>query len=210
MLRRIGTYARRNHLALLCLFLITAGGTAWALERNSVRSKHIVNGQVKSIDVANNGLTAVDIKENSWESDAGLLMARVDFAFECGGACGTEYGSPLGFSTSGPTNVSRQMTSPPRSIVLRDLQVRLDAPPGDPDHSVSVTIWVNNNPSELACALTDQQLSCDDVAGIAPVPPNSPIVVAIDRLDTDGAANIPAGGVMVTMRAVNPAAQATP
>lgn len=49
---RIGAYLRQHHLALLCLFLILGGGTAWAVERNSVRSGHIVNGQVKTPDLA--------------------------------------------------------------------------------------------------------------------------------------------------------------
>ena len=52
MWRRVGDYVRRNHLGLLCLFLILGGGTAWALANNSVKSKHIVNGQVKDVDLA--------------------------------------------------------------------------------------------------------------------------------------------------------------
>ncbi len=51
MASRIGNYVRQHHLALLCLFLIVGGGTAWALERNSVRSKHIKNGQVSQADL---------------------------------------------------------------------------------------------------------------------------------------------------------------
>ena len=65
MAGRIGNYVRQHHLALLCLFLIVGGGTAWALDRNSVRSRHIVNGQVKSSDAKNNGLTGTDIRESS-------------------------------------------------------------------------------------------------------------------------------------------------
>jgi hypothetical protein len=49
---RLRAYVRQHHLALLCLFLIVGGGTAWALERNSVRSEHIVNNEVKSADIA--------------------------------------------------------------------------------------------------------------------------------------------------------------
>ena len=52
MVSRVGAYFKRHHLALLCLFLVVAGGTAYALERNSVKSKHIVNGQVKAPDLA--------------------------------------------------------------------------------------------------------------------------------------------------------------
>jgi hypothetical protein len=50
LLAGIWTYVRHHHLAFLALF-IALGGTAWALEANSVKSKHIVNGQVKSRDI---------------------------------------------------------------------------------------------------------------------------------------------------------------
>lgn len=43
------TYA--NVTATFAMFLALTGGIAWALEVNSVRSKHIVNGQVKSVDL---------------------------------------------------------------------------------------------------------------------------------------------------------------
>ncbi len=56
---RIAAYIRQHHLALLCLFLIIGGGTAWALERNSVRSRHIVNGQVRGVDVKESSLRGV-------------------------------------------------------------------------------------------------------------------------------------------------------
>ena len=43
------TYA--NVMATLAVFLAFAGGVAWALQRNSIRSRHIVNGQVKDRDL---------------------------------------------------------------------------------------------------------------------------------------------------------------
>jgi hypothetical protein len=49
---RVGDYVKQHHLALLCLFFVVGGGTAWALELNSVRSEHIVNRQVKSNDLS--------------------------------------------------------------------------------------------------------------------------------------------------------------
>jgi hypothetical protein len=51
MATRVRDYVKQHHLALLCLFLVVGGGTAWALELNSVRSEHIVNQQVKSNDL---------------------------------------------------------------------------------------------------------------------------------------------------------------
>lgn len=51
---RLAEYIRRHHLSLLCLALILGGGTAYAagLASNSVKSRHIANGQVKPADLA--------------------------------------------------------------------------------------------------------------------------------------------------------------
>jgi hypothetical protein len=45
-------HIRANFIAYLALFLALSMGTAWALEKNSVKSKHIVNEQVKGKDLA--------------------------------------------------------------------------------------------------------------------------------------------------------------
>ncbi len=47
LLKGIATYVRQHHLALLALF-IALGGTAWALQANSVKSRHIARGAVKA------------------------------------------------------------------------------------------------------------------------------------------------------------------
>src|SRR5687767_12882971 len=49
--RRLRTHLRSNLVGYVALFCALNLGTAWALERNTVRSKHIVNGQVKAVDV---------------------------------------------------------------------------------------------------------------------------------------------------------------
>jgi hypothetical protein len=67
VLARIAAYVRQHHLALFALF-IALGGTAWALEANSVESKHIVNDTVKSRDVRDDNLTGKDFKAGSWQS----------------------------------------------------------------------------------------------------------------------------------------------
>jgi hypothetical protein len=51
LLAGISRYVRQHHIGLLALF-IALGGTAWAIENNSVKSKHIANGQVKEEDLA--------------------------------------------------------------------------------------------------------------------------------------------------------------
>jgi hypothetical protein len=54
MTARIRTYLRRHHIALLALFL-AIGGTSYAavkLPTNSVATKQIKNGQVKTADLS--------------------------------------------------------------------------------------------------------------------------------------------------------------
>jgi hypothetical protein len=64
MARRIGGYVRDQHLALVCLFLVVGGGTALAasLPRDSVGSKQIKDGQVKTADLADGAVSAGKIK----------------------------------------------------------------------------------------------------------------------------------------------------
>ncbi len=50
MAKRVGKHLRGNVVAYVALFFALGMGTAWALERNSVRSKHIVDGQVQVRD----------------------------------------------------------------------------------------------------------------------------------------------------------------
>ena len=57
------TYA--NVMSTIAVFLALTGGLAWALDRNSVKSKHIVNGTIRSIDVAGDALTGGAIDESS-------------------------------------------------------------------------------------------------------------------------------------------------
>ena len=56
-IRRRLTYA--NVMATIAVFLALGLGTAWALEKNSVESQHIVNGQVKGVDVDESTLKGV-------------------------------------------------------------------------------------------------------------------------------------------------------
>ncbi len=67
---RIVQHLRNNVVGYVALFFAMGVGTAWALGANSVKSKHIVNDQVKSADVRDDvlpggGLTGDDIKEST-------------------------------------------------------------------------------------------------------------------------------------------------
>lgn len=78
MLRRLGTHVRNQWMGALALFLVLTGGTAYALDgTNTVFSDDIVNGEVKTADlaanavnstkVANNSLTLADINKPPWQ-----------------------------------------------------------------------------------------------------------------------------------------------
>lgn len=47
---KVARHIRSNVVAYIALF-IAFGGTAWAIENRSVKSRHIKNGQVKAVDV---------------------------------------------------------------------------------------------------------------------------------------------------------------
>ena len=49
-----------NVVSGVALF-VALGGVAYALEDNSVASRHIINGQVRSVDIQNDGVTSADV-----------------------------------------------------------------------------------------------------------------------------------------------------
>ena len=65
MKSRVGAHLRANVVGYIALFFALGLGTAWALDANSVRSKHIVNGQVKGADVAETTLAPVPEAKNA-------------------------------------------------------------------------------------------------------------------------------------------------
>jgi hypothetical protein len=73
------TYA--NVVSSLCLFLVIGGGTAYAvtqIDRNSIKSRHIVNGQVRAKDLAPDQV----VTQIAWRVDA---PATYETLFERGG-----------------------------------------------------------------------------------------------------------------------------
>lgn len=58
---RIGKLIRANLLGLIAIY-IALGGVALALQANSVRSNHIVDGQVKTPDLATDAVTSAKIR----------------------------------------------------------------------------------------------------------------------------------------------------
>jgi Collagen triple helix repeat (20 copies) len=63
MLRRIGRYLRQHHLALLALFIVLGGGSAYAaatlVPRNSVGSPQVINGSLQTKDLSRKARAAL-------------------------------------------------------------------------------------------------------------------------------------------------------
>ncbi len=63
---RLTAYLRDQHVALLALFLILTGGTAYALVgTNTVYSDDIVEGQVKSADIGRDAVRTTDVRNDA-------------------------------------------------------------------------------------------------------------------------------------------------
>ena len=79
MFNKLRSHLTYANVMVTALMFIVLGGSAYALSLNSVRSKHIKNGQVKSVDVRNNGLTGADILESSLAGGVAVPTSAVMF-----------------------------------------------------------------------------------------------------------------------------------
>jgi hypothetical protein len=56
MIKRVGRYLRQHHLALLALFMVLGGSTAYAaatlVPKNSVGSPQVINGSLQTLDLS--------------------------------------------------------------------------------------------------------------------------------------------------------------
>jgi hypothetical protein len=104
---RLVALVRGQWAGLLALFLVTAGGTAYAVD--TVGSSDIIDGQVKTADIGNSqvysadvrndtqpngGLTGADIKDNSGV-DTCPSPATVQLGRICAGSDGTVRAQPI-------------------------------------------------------------------------------------------------------------------
>lgn len=71
-MRKLVSHLRDQWMGALSLFLVLAGGTAWAateLDKNEVKSKHIGKGQVKNADLGKNSVTSPKVADGSLLQD---------------------------------------------------------------------------------------------------------------------------------------------
>lgn len=176
MTRIIG-HLRRNVYGLIAVFIVL-GGTAYAaLERNSVRSKHIVNGKVKSIDVKNNGLTGKDVNEARLgqvpsAGNADLLDGKDSSDFAAAGFDGTVFMGSSGRAVVGGTSflspsgnagpTQREADSAaltPVAMVATDLAFKVNEPPGT-GALWNLALRVNGVPTVLGCGIQGNDSAC--------------------------------------------------
>jgi hypothetical protein len=163
-----------NVLALVALFIALGGGVAFAvtqIDANSVRSKHIVNGQVKERDLGDDAVTG----DKTLESSLGEVPSAANAA-QLGGRSRAEFGNgvlggatagrsltpdqvqsfyPLGFTTG--QNSARYVL--PVDSVITGLVVHLsNAPTG----TGSLTVRISNvsGNAGIACTIPAGQTDC--------------------------------------------------
>jgi hypothetical protein len=66
---RVREHIRTNVVGYIALFCFAMGGTAFAIEANSVRSKHIANGQVRTADLADGSVAGAKLAGGSVTSE---------------------------------------------------------------------------------------------------------------------------------------------
>jgi hypothetical protein len=107
MLRKFGSHLRNQWIGTLALFLVLGGGTAYAvtqIDRNSVKSKQIVNGQVKEADLADaaRGLSKVTTRSAYFTSGNGTASCNPGEVVT-GGGVGTDVPSTMYVARSEPS-----------------------------------------------------------------------------------------------------------
>jgi hypothetical protein len=105
---------------------IALGGTAWALANDSVKSKHIVDGQVKSPDVKNDGLGFADIDEpNLSSTELPVAGALVSQGQDLGVSGETKFIAPTGSALASATIEPVLVGGPASGLRLSELFVWL-------------------------------------------------------------------------------------
>jgi hypothetical protein len=141
MSARIAAYIRQHHLALLCLFLILSGGTAYATHpggANTIHSGDIIDLEVKGRDLADGSVTTSKINDGAMKStdigDGEVRSADVANDTTGGALTGTDIantdslGSPEigGLGSADITDTTRSVDLPLGSFVDLVAQSAID------------------------------------------------------------------------------------
>jgi hypothetical protein len=138
-------------MATVAVFLALGGGIAWALERNSVKSKHIAPNAAKGADVLEESLSGIG---------SGFLGGewRDLESTDVGGGNGR---APAGLSTE-PGDIHSWLV--PVDVTLTDFRALVFAPPGTGDDRVLELQAASPGGGvigTLGCELSDLETACD-------------------------------------------------
>lgn len=103
MLRTFTSHLRHHWMGALALFLVLTGGTAFAvtqIDRNSVKSKHIVDGQVKEADLADGSVTTDKIPDGTVSNADLAAREGVQTPTMANCATSTPWNTPVAFALS--------------------------------------------------------------------------------------------------------------
>ena len=174
-------------ISLLALF-VALGGTGYAalkLPKNSVGSKQLRKGAVKSSDIGANAVTGAKVKRGSLSASdfkssslpqgprgpQGLQGATGAPAFGAvlgrgnGVGTGAWFMAPSGVSTS-VTNQNDVSSFTPNAVIkASDLAVTLTVAPGLAD-SRTFTMFVGNAPTALTCTVPGGTVTCTSTGSI--------------------------------------------
>jgi hypothetical protein len=166
--RSIYTHIRSNVVGYVALFLVLAGGVAYAankigakqIKRDAIRAKHISAGSVGTSELADSALAAAGIFSGSFGVVAGTTAE--------------EFAAPAGISDPVPGSGKAFEWPAGATVIARDLTVNATAfdafPPGT---SMTVSLRVNNSDTPVACTIDsgDADFSCTSGAGTAVLKP---------------------------------------
>jgi hypothetical protein len=209
-----------NVVAVVALF-VALGGSAYALSKNSVKSRHIENGQVrtedlddsavtgakinggaiKSGDVGDDELTGRDIDEESFNfadvPTTGVMSAQ---ARQIGGDGDTTFTAVSGRTIASPTIEDVEMAFPSPSLFGAMAVFLPEALAAGESRTFTVVIQASRAAAvidtEISCTITSGQSSCLDQGS-----DGSGALLAAIRIESTGAGLDPADDAYIGLAA---------
>jgi hypothetical protein len=152
MIRTALAHLRAQWLGALALVLVLAGGTAYAA--NSVSSTDIVNGEVKTPDLANNAVTAGKVRNGQ--------LTEADLAFPLH-RNGTWTDSPLAATTNFKTIITTSYTQSHNGLMIAQALVEADNTANTKSHEVTLRLLMDGVVEEGVYTSTLPALGSDSV-----------------------------------------------
>jgi hypothetical protein len=177
MIRTALAHLRAQWLGALALVLVLAGGTAYAA--NTVFSSDIVNGEVKTPDLANNAVTTAKVRNGQLTED--------DLAFPLH-RNGTWTDSPVAATTNFKTILTTSYTQNHNGLMIAQALVEADNTANAKSHEVTLRLLMDGVVEEGVYTSTLPALGSDSVfaqvlCNESPGPHTVEIQAAVDGTD---------------------------